>query len=104
MDADADRTASRRSGSEAKRAKVSALVHKRQYPILIADMRGIMDDGDLEYLRSRVRAERAAAKSARCPEARRVHQELAASYGALVEQQNALPQRQRLTIPVHTAD
>lgn len=33
-----------------------------------------------EYYRARERAERAAAKAAACPEARRIHQELAQAY------------------------
>jgi hypothetical protein len=38
-----------------------------------------------EYYRARERAERAAAKEAACPEARRAHEELAIAYARLVE-------------------
>ena len=43
-----------------------------------------------EYFELRERAERAAAKNAACPEARRVHQQLAQSYAELVEQMGDL--------------
>ena len=42
-----------------------------------------------EYYRTRERAERAAAKSAACPQARRAHQELAQAYAALVDMREA---------------
>jgi hypothetical protein len=42
-----------------------------------------------EYYRARECAERAAAKSASCPEARRAHQELAQAYAKLVQQREA---------------
>jgi len=44
----------------------------------------------LEYFRQRERIERAAAKSASCEEARRVHQELAQGYAQLARQAAAL--------------
>ena len=44
----------------------------------------------LEYFERRERAERAAAKNATCSEARRVHQELAQHYAALVRQRTEL--------------
>ena len=39
---------------------------------------------DMEYYRGRERAEREAASSALCPEARRAHEELARAYGELI--------------------
>jgi hypothetical protein len=43
----------------------------------------IMNSNSAEYYRTRERAERAAAKQAACPEARRAHQELAQAYAQL---------------------
>ena len=42
-----------------------------------------------EYYRSRERAERAAAKTATCPQAGRAHQELAQAYADLVNSREA---------------
>jgi pyridoxine/pyridoxamine 5'-phosphate oxidase len=39
-----------------------------------------------EYFEQRERAERAAAKNASCPEARRIHQELAQHYAEMAQQ------------------
>jgi hypothetical protein len=41
------------------------------------------------YFEQRERAERAAAKKAGCPEARRIHQELAQNYAMLARQPTA---------------
>jgi len=43
------------------------------------------DDSWIEHLRFREQAERGAAKNATCPQARRVHQELAQAYSRIVE-------------------
>lgn len=43
-----------------------------------------MDQDSREYFEHRERCERAAAKNATCPHARRVHQELAQGYAALI--------------------
>lgn len=52
-----------------------------------------------EYFQRRERAERAAAKNAACPEARRIHQELAQSYAELAQQfASVTSPRQRLSI------
>jgi len=51
-----------------------------------------------EYYRTRERAERAAAKTASCPEARRAHQELAQAYADLAADggtHNVSPARDR---------
>ena len=45
-----------------------------------------MDQEWQNYLERRERSERAAAKRATCPEARRVHQELALKYAAMIRQ------------------
>lgn len=39
-----------------------------------------MDQKERDYFAARERAERTAAKNARCPQARRAHQELARAY------------------------
>ena len=44
-----------------------------------------MDQFSKAYFERRERAERAAAKSATCPQARRVHQEMAQIYAALLQ-------------------
>ena len=46
-----------------------------------------MDRATSEYYQRRERAERAAAKSASCPQARRVHQELAQAYAGILQEQ-----------------
>jgi hypothetical protein len=52
-----------------------------------------------EYFERRERAERAAAKKAVCPEARRAHQQLAQSYAELTQQLATGPvERPRLSI------
>ena len=43
-----------------------------------------MNPQQIEYYQARERAERAAAKAAACPQARRVHQELAQHYQDVV--------------------
>jgi hypothetical protein len=48
-----------------------------------------MQENTAEYYRARERAERAAAKEAACPQARRAHQELAQAYARLVETREA---------------
>lgn len=48
-----------------------------------------MQENSAEYYRARERAERAAAKEAACPEARRAHQELAQAYARLLETREA---------------
>jgi hypothetical protein len=45
-----------------------------------------MDEGSRAYFEKRERMERAAAKKAISPQARRAHQELAVSYAALVRE------------------
>jgi hypothetical protein len=45
-----------------------------------------MDQEWQNYLERRERSERAAAKKATCPQAQRVHQELALKYAALIRQ------------------
>ena len=45
-----------------------------------------MDQEWQNYLERRERSERAAAKKASCPQAQRVHQELALKYAALIRQ------------------
>ena len=45
-----------------------------------------MDHRSLDYFSRRERAERAAAKQAKCDAARRVHQELAVAYAGLVRE------------------
>lgn len=45
-----------------------------------------MDQDFQVYLRQRESSERAAAEKATCPQAQRVHQELAAKYAALIRQ------------------
>ncbi|HEY8591393.1 MAG TPA: hypothetical protein VIL42_00840 [Sphingomicrobium sp.] len=50
-----------------------------------------MDDRDQEYYRQRELSERAAAKSAACPDARRVHHELAQNYAALARGEAEMP-------------
>jgi hypothetical protein len=63
-----------------------------------------MDQQPMSYFERRERIERAAAKNAACPNARRAHQELAQRYAELAREQNApaLAQppapRRRLTI------
>jgi hypothetical protein len=47
-----------------------------------------MQKNDVEYLRNREQAERAAAKSAASVAARRVHQELANNYAELLRRQS----------------
>lgn len=46
----------------------------------------MLDQQSIDYFRSREQAERAAAATAACEEARRVHLELARGYAALVRQ------------------
>ncbi len=46
-----------------------------------------MDQETREYLERRERMERAAAKNATCPEARRVHQQLAQEYVSRIRRQ-----------------
>ncbi|QDP19928.1 hypothetical protein [Sphingomonas xanthus] len=45
-----------------------------------------MDEQSIEYFREREQAERNAARSAACHEARRSHEELATKYAALIHQ------------------
>ena len=52
-----------------------------------------------EYFERRERAERAAAKNASCPEARKIHQELAQHYAEMAQQFAEAPvSRERLSI------
>ena len=51
----------------------------------------MMQENSADYYRARERAERAAAKEAACPEARRAHQELAQAYARLVDTREAHP-------------
>jgi hypothetical protein len=48
-----------------------------------------MQENSADYYRARERAERAAAKEAACPEARRAHLELALAYALLLEPRDA---------------